>query len=195
VFPDLLQVGLSVKGFKMRLIYQIFPPLVGIFFNRVDLTDLWPLHLKAKIILVRDGDSLVVKVGHYQFKTRLLYIDAPEIGQPFIHYSLDAGQISRQCLKTLLKDSSEQVVVARGFDLYHRLLIELDKNHLEIVRRGCAGLSPYARFDSKYEKWTFLRAHQKAQAQRLGLWQWGGYLRPDLYRKINKQILRQNSRR
>lgn len=175
--------------------YQILLPLLSLFLVRVDLTDLLPLKMKVKVLEVYDGDTVLVSRGSYRFKVRLDKIDAPELGQLSLDGKIDAGEVSKNCLKSLLKNDQVWELKIRSHDIYRRVLGEINSMSFEMIRRGCAPLYPYALFGSRQEKFNYLRAFKKTKASRRGLWKFGGIIRPDLWRKLNKQTLRRRLRR
>jgi endonuclease YncB( thermonuclease family) len=174
-------------------IYQILLPLLSLFLVRVDLTDLWPLDIPVEILRVYDGDTILAGHGTYKFKVRLTPIDAPEKGQPTYHGNQDAGALAKRCL--IRQAPKRGLLTVHGLDLYRRLLGDIDELSLASIRAGCATLYPYARFSSKKEKTLFLRALQRAKDNKKGLWRYGGFLQPMLWRKLSKRSSPQRSRR
>ena len=130
----------------MRRPYQILVPLLSLFLVRVDLTDLWPLEMKVRILKVYDGDTVLVQKGSWSQKLRLSPIDAPELMQPFWNGKPGAGQLAQTCLKKNL--SSTGILRLHAYDIYHRMLGDLDHVAIKLVRQGCASLYPYAKFES-----------------------------------------------
>lgn len=165
--------------------YQILLPLLSLFWVRVDLTDLMPLKLPVQIVDIRDGDTLSVRSGNRLLKVRLSRIDAPELHQPFAGSSMDAGILSRDCLRKLAAENSTLTI--EGFDLYHRILGNVGELNYLAVKNGCAGLYPHANFGSVREKAEYLRALILARKMRRGVWKFGGYQTPKLWRKISKR--------
>lgn len=170
----------------MRRPYQILMPLLGLFFCRVDLTDQFPLTIPVTVEKVYDGDTLLVKKGSYSWKVRLSLIDSPEKGQRFLNSTIDAGKVSSDCLNEVMVGRN-QVLKVKAFDMYGRILGDVGKLNFELIEKGCTTLYPFARFDSIAEKFLYLKALKKAKALKQGLWQYGGFLQPKLYRKISKR--------
>lgn len=170
--------------------YQILLPLLSLFLVRVDLTDLFPLKIPVKVLKVYDGDTVLVSHGNYQFKVRLLKIDSPEKGQPYLTTNADAGLRSSRCLARLAPENSEQELWIIKKDIYGRVLGELKGISLKMIELGCATLYPHAEFASVKEKYLYLQALKKAKAQQVGLWSSGGIRQPKLWRKSNKRISR-----
>lgn len=168
----------------MAPFYQIFIPLLSLFLVRVDLTDLIPLNLPVKVLKIYDGDTLLVGKGSYHWKVRFLKLDAPEKGQPFINGRGDAGLKSEICLKKVLKTHKPMHLFIHGTDMYGRVLGEIEGLSLRLIQEGCSTLYPYARFSSRHEKYVYLRALKKAKASRRGLWQYGGFRQPKIWRKL-----------
>lgn len=167
--------------------YQILIPLLSLFLVRVDLTDLHPLRIPVKLLKVYDGDTLLLAHQHYRFKLRFSKIDSPELKQPFNGSTKSAGMYSKNCLLTVLKDEPILHLWLEGFDVYGRMLGDVNELSFKLIEKGCTTLYPYAKFSSKHEKFTYLRALKKAKAQRVGLWQYGGFVQPKLWRKLSKR--------
>ncbi len=168
--------------------YQILLPLLSLFLVRVDLTDLYPLKIPVKVLKVYDGDTVLVGHGSYQFKVRLLKIDSPEKGQPFLTSPADAGFSSSSCLQKLAPVNSQQELLIIKEDIYGRILGDLKGISLKLIEEGCTTLYPHAEFSSVREKYQYLRALKKAKAQQVGLWSSGGFRQPKLWRKSSKRI-------
>ncbi len=171
----------------MRRPYQILMPLLSLFLVRVDLTDLYPLKLPVKVLKVYDGDTILVSHGSYQMRVRLSRIDSPEKGQPFINGVGDAGAYSGNCLKKIVPVGSSQELMIEKEDIYGRILGDLKGLSLKLIERGCTTLYPHAQFSSQREKFHYLRALKKAKARKSGLWQYGGFRQPKLWRKFSKR--------
>ena len=173
--------------------YQILVPLLSLFWVRVDLTDLFPLELRVQIVDIRDGDTLTVRSWRKTMQVRLSKIDAPELRQNFHHSRLDAGIISRDCVRRLAP--KEGILRIEGHDIYHRILGDVEGLNFRIIERGCAGLYPHALFPSVKEKWRYLRALNEAKKNRRGVWAHGGYMVPKKWRKISKRSGHRRGRR
>ena len=165
----------------MRRPYQIIVPLLSLFLVRVDLTDLWPLEMKVRILKVYDGDTVLVQKGNWSQRLRLSPIDAPELMQPFWNGKKGAGQLAQTCLKKKL--SSTGILRLYGYDIYHRMLGDIDQVAITLVRQGCASLYPYAKFESVAMKYQFLKAMMEARKKRRGYWAFGGIQQPKAWRK------------
>lgn len=173
----------------MRCFYQILLPLTGLFFNRVELTDLWPLKIKVLEYKVLDGDTIKARLGGFHESIRLIPIDAPEMGQPFLTQNGDAGDYSKQCLNRILKDHSLELQWGKR-DMYGRLLGELFIQQKSVsklmVQKGCSFVYLYSRFSSKQEKTSWIQLQRIAQKKRVGLWAYG-VMSPYHYRKYKKK--------
>lgn len=170
----------------MRGPYQILYPLFSLFLVRVDLTDLIPVRMKVEILKVYDGDTVLVKKGFFESKVRLSAIDAPEKAQSFVSGRKGAGELSKKCLGKLLGSSSELSIY--GFDIYGRILGDLDGVSFKLVEAGCVSLYPHAKFESQQQKYLYLRAFQKAKKEKRGLWAFGGIQQPKAWRKKNNNF-------
>lgn len=169
----------------MALPYQFLIPLLSLFWVRVDLTDLVGLDLAVHIIDIRDGDTLTVTHGNRTLKVRLSKIDAPELGQKFHHSEKNAGLVSRNCLRQMTPKKA--VLTIEGFDVYHRILGDVEGLNLRAVENGCTGLYPHAVFSSVREKMIYLKALSRARKERRGVWAFRGFQLPKKWRKINKR--------
>lgn len=167
----------------MRRHYQILLPLLGLFLCRVDLTDLFPLKIQVKLLKIYDGDTVLVSHGHSRYKVRIAKIDSPEKGQPFLTQSGDAGMVSKKCLEKILADESVLYLKPEHNDIYGRILGDINDVSFKMIVRGCTTLYPHARFDSISEKMKYLDALKKAKASRRGLWKYGGFRQPKIFRK------------
>lgn len=171
--------------------YQYLIPLLSLFWVRVDLTDLWSLNISVHIIDIRDGDTLTASSGHRTFKVRLSKIDAPELDQPFHGSRKNAGLASRDCLRRMTPEKA--VLSVEGFDVYHRILGDVEGLNLRAVENGCTGLYPHAHFSSVREKSIYLRALSSARKKRRGVWAFKGYLLPKKWRRLSKPNAHQRS--
>lgn len=167
--------------------YQILMPLLSLFLVRVDLTDLFPLKIPVKVLKVYDGDTVLVGHGSLQMKVRFSKIDSPEMGQPFFNSHQDAGALSKKCLEKILSKNSVHQLKIEKEDIYGRILGDLDNLSFKLIQSGCTTLYPHATFDSRKEKMNYLVALKKAKASRRGLWQYGGFRQPKLWRKFSKR--------
>jgi len=163
--------------------YQIFIPLLSLFLNRVDLTDLYPLNYQVNLLKIIDGDTVLVKLSRQIFKVRISKIDSPELGQPYWNKRGDAGLDSLKCFKKLVSRKKMLSLKIFGQDMFGRILGDLDSLSFSLIKEGCTTLYQYARFSSRHEKWEYIRALDKSKQLRRGLWSKGGYLRPSLWRK------------
>ena len=75
----------------MGAFYQILLPLLSLFLVRVDLTDLFPLHIEVQLHKIYDGDTVLVGHGTYSWKVRFSKIDSPEKNQNFLGSRASAG--------------------------------------------------------------------------------------------------------
>lgn len=161
----------------MRGPYQILLPLFSLFLVRVDLTDLKPLNYKVQLIKFLDADTALVQVENYKLSVRLRGIDAPEKKQG------SAGSLAKKCLESIILKRNKFDLRIDGFDIYGRILGDLDHLGLDLIKQGCVTLYPHAKFNSKLEKGIYLRAITRAKQKKLGLWNSEGFQQPKLWRK------------
>lgn len=167
--------------------YQILMPLLSLFLVRVDLTDLFPMKIPVKVLKVYDGDTVLVRHGSLEMKVRFSKIDSPEKKQPFFNSREDAGAYSKRCLEKIIKKESIQILKIEKEDIYGRILGDFEGLSFKLIQNGCTTLYPHAVFESRKEKMKYLLALKKAKASRRGLWQYGGFRQPKLWRKISKR--------
>lgn len=128
----------------------------------------WPNHFEARVVRVKDGDSLVVRnpgrfAGPVERTVRLARVDAPEYDQP-------QGQAARRWLSERVRHRSLAFEVV-ATDRYCRLLVHVstpgepaDALNLALVQAGYAWVDAHAA-DPRYQ-----RAEAAARAARRGLW-------------------------
>jgi len=119
--------------------------------------------ITARVIRVRDGDSLLVRSGGRDVEVRLADVDAPERGQPH-------ADVARKALIDLLQRREVTVDVLdtdpyrRKVARVHRLPDGLDIN-AEVVRTGHAWVyRRYVRDESLFD------LEKAARERRAGLW-------------------------
>jgi micrococcal nuclease len=166
--------------------YQILLPLLSLFLVRVDLTDMFPLALRVEIVTVLDGDTVDVLEGKRVLRIRLNKIDAAEKKQTFLSSPGSAGAVSLACMKRLLTKKFYTLRIEKQ-DMYGRLLGDIDELNFGLIQAGCAGLYPHAQFTSQKEKFDYLRALKEAKRRRLGVWNFGGYQTPKIWRKLSRR--------
>lgn len=134
----------------------------------------------AKVIVVMDGDTVMVLRDGNKIKIRLANIDAPELAQEY-------GKESRLALlKRVLK---KQVHInSRAVDSYGRMVAEirLDGHSIneELVKSGMAWEYSHFHRDKHY-----LALQRQAQLAHRGLWgQSDNPLRPEKWRKLHPSI-------
>lgn len=171
----------------MPRIYQILMPLLSLFLVRVDLTDLYPLRLGVKLLKVYDGDTVLLGYGSYEMRLRFSRIDAPELGQPTFDKKRDAGLLSKKCLENLVEVGREYELKIERYDMYGRILGDLEGLSLRLIEKGCVTLYPYSGFKNENEKFIYLKALKRAKSQRVGLWNFGGYRQPMIWRRTKKK--------
>jgi endonuclease YncB( thermonuclease family) len=179
----------------MRGPYQILLPLLGLFLVRVDLTDLMPIYLDVKVLKIYDGDTVLVGRGSLQMKVRFSRIDSPEKGQPFLNGKGDAGLKSKECLEEFLTVKKSYPLKIEKQDMYGRILGDVDGVSFKLVEAGCTTLYPYAEFSSRFEKSLYLRAFKTAKTSGRGLWKYGGFRQPKMWRKSSKRSGHRQSHR
>ncbi|MFZ4715689.1 MAG: thermonuclease family protein [Bacteriovoracaceae bacterium] len=141
------------------------------------------------VVLVHDGDSITLKVGEEIVKTRLLYIDAPELSQ-----TCEGQKIGLQAGKTLqaLILGKEIIFYDYGRDIYGRRLVEVfyqnQSLNLKMVKMGMSTLYARSRFESIKQKKTYLNAFYDAKKAKVGLHQCSRFEMPWHFRKRQKKV-------
>ena len=117
--------------------------------------------LEGKIVVVIDGDDVVVLVNKTQVRIRLLGIDTLEESQPF-------GEQAKKALSDKVLGKTVQVTTY-GKDKYDRLLgiIKLDGRNinLEMVKAGFAW--HYKQYSTSK---VLAKAEEEARKAKVGLW-------------------------
>lgn len=124
--------------------------------------------INGRVVAVADGDTITVLDNtNTQHKIRLAGIDAPEKKQAF-------GNVSKKSLSDLVYGKQVDVDWQKH-DRYGRtvgkvIINGLDAN-LEQIKRGMAWF--YSNYQNELvldDRLSYLRAHDSAQAGRVGLW-------------------------
>lgn len=145
-----------------------------------------PLLREARVIAVNDGDTVTIRMGNREYRTRLIGLDAPEMGQePW-------GEKAREHLRKLLKENRWRVSVETDieqYDKYNRLLVYLwtpdgDMLNERMLRDGYAVLFTMQP-NSKYVD-RFIKAQRIARQEKRGIWGMDGLKeRPLDYKKTH----------
>jgi len=130
----------------------------------------------GKVIVVIDGDTLMVLRGNKPVKVRLAGIDAPEIAQPY-------GQASKDSLMAMVKDQTVQIS-SKAIDIYGRMVavVRIGEKNIndEQVRRGMAW--EYSRFNNNQ---VVISLQQQSQQEKRGLWAAAEAIPPAQWRKMH----------
>lgn len=133
----------------------------------------------AKVIVVMDGDTVMVLRGGQKIKVRMANIDAPEKDQPF-------GKQSRDSLLEMVGKRQVQID-SQAVDQYGRIvgLISVDGRSVnqEQVRRGMAWEYSHYHTDK-----TYIRLQNEAQQSRRGLWAQISPQAPWQWRKLHPSV-------
>jgi micrococcal nuclease len=125
---------------------------------------------EARVIAVNDGDTVTLRMNGKEYRTRLVGIDGPEMGQePW-------GERSRQHLRKILKEAGWNVFVEtdiRTHDKYNRLLVYLWDHNKRLINEQML-LDGYAVLftippNTAYTD-RFKRAQRIARERKLGIW-------------------------
>ena len=136
----------------------------------------------AKVIVVIDGDTVLVLRGNKQIKVRLAGIDAPEKDQAF-------GENSRQSLTDLVLNKQVRVE-SQAMDSYGRMVAQIKVDELNVnyeqVQRGMAWA--YSRFNRSK---TLLVLQNSAMEAKRGLWAQSEPMPPKEWRKTHAAFQQQ----
>ncbi|MFH2005109.1 MAG: thermonuclease family protein [bacterium] len=134
----------------------------------------------ARVLQIRDGDTIEVRFLDTEVSVRLLGVDTPELGPPVEPYAAEAKLFTTQYASPGTTVGLEFDDEACGvipfpttcFDLYDRMLAYVrtpegyDLNAL-LLANGLARVYDAATFDRKD---AYLQTQSQAQSQGIGLW-------------------------
>ncbi len=133
----------------------------------------------AKVIMVMDGDTVMVLRGNQKIKVRMANIDAPEKDQTF-------GKQARDSLQELVGKKTVQID-SQAIDQYGRMvgLISVDGRNVnqEQLKRGMAW--EYSHYHSDK---TYIGLQNDAQLSQRGLWAQGTPQAPWEWRKLHPSM-------
>jgi endonuclease YncB( thermonuclease family) len=143
--------------------------------------DGWPRHFAARVVAVKDGDTLVIRnpgfgQGPRERTLRLHGIDAPEHDQPF-------GREARQWLRERVQREVVEFEVL-ATDRYCRYIVRARHNRLSLEHAlVAAGLAWH---DPRNADAALAQAEAAARAARRGLWAEADPVPPQLWRKARR---------
>lgn len=130
----------------------------------------------AKVIMVMDGDTVMVLKGKQKIKVRMVNIDAPEKDQAF-------GKQSRESLQEMVGKKTVRID-SQAVDQYGRVIgmISVDGVNInqEQIKRGMAWENTHFHSDKRY-----LAMQAEAQQSRHGLWAQADPEAPWNWRKLH----------
>jgi micrococcal nuclease len=130
----------------------------------------------AKVIVVLDGDTVLVLRGAQKLRIRLANIDAPEKAQ-------EGGMASRQSLIDMVLHRWVRVS-SQAVDKYGRIVgtltLEGESVNEEQVRRGMAW-----EYSNYHRNKTYIALQSEAQQARRGLWAQSDPMPPWHWRKLH----------
>ena len=142
----------------------------------------------AKIIVVIDGDTVVIRRASGLVKIRLADIDAPEVGHPGMggqpsnsQIAQSFGEISKQSLSDMVLGKKVHVI-SQTVDKYGRMVAHLSVNDVDVnteqIRRGMAW--EYSHFHSNK---SLIALQEEAKNASRGLWTESNPTPPWVWRK------------
>jgi len=133
----------------------------------------------AKVIMVMDGDTVMVLRGNQKIKVRMANIDAPEKNQTF-------GKQARESLQELVGKKTVQID-SQAVDQYGRIvgLISVDGRNVnqEQLKRGMAWEYSHYHTDK-----TYIGLQDDAQQSQRGLWAQSTPQAPWQWRKLHPSM-------
>lgn len=133
----------------------------------------------ARVIVVIDGDTVVIRRSSGLVKIRLAEIDAPEIAQAFgetSKYSL-SGMVLRKQVK----------IVSQAIDQYGRMVAHLSVDGLDVnaeqIRRGMAW-----EYSSYHSDKALIALQDEARRASRGLWAQSDPMPPWVWRKLHPSV-------
>lgn len=152
----------------------------------------------VRIIVVLDGDTVLVRRGGGTVKIRLAEIDAPEVahagmGTPDPQKAQPYGEDSRRSLSAMVLGKQVDVVTL-AVDQYGRLVAKLSMDGLDVnaeqVRRGMAWAAVGWRQSGNH---PLLALQAEARQARRGLWEQAHPVSPEIWRKQHPGAFMQES--
>jgi len=168
--PPVLRIRgtMNKKYFRRADVFVILSVVFFSLFPDVSLAGAVPR--EAQVIKVNDGDTVTIRLDSASYRTRLIGMDAPEMGQrPW-------GRRAKEHLIGIIRDSGWMVFIETDIvkhDKYHRLLAYLWTGQHELinelmVRDGYAVLftvSPNVKYVDR-----LVQAQRSARNAMRGIW-------------------------
>ncbi|TAN71919.1 MAG: thermonuclease family protein [Gallionella sp.] len=133
----------------------------------------------AKVVVVLDGDTVLVQRQGDPVKIRLAEIDAPEKAQPF-------GETAKRSLSGMVLGKTVKVV-SRAVDKYGRMVAHISVDGMDVnaeqIRRGMAW--EYSHFHSNR---ALIALQKEARQAPRGLWAMSDPTPPWKWRKLHPSV-------
>jgi len=133
----------------------------------------------AKVIMVMDGDTVMVLKGNQKIKVRMVNIDAPEKDQAF-------GQQSRDSLQELVGKKTVRID-SQAVDQYGRVIGNISVDGINVnqaqIKRGMAWENSHFHTDKNY-----LAMQDDARQSKRGLWSQANPENPSNWRKAHPSV-------
>ena len=143
------------------------------------VTNTIPKEFKAKVIKVRDGDTVEVLYRKQTVVIRLEHVDCPERKQPY-------HKRAKKFTSEFCFDKRVKIVSKGKYDRYKRLIAEIVINkkilNQELVKNGYA--LHYKRYSKDKE---YANLEDEAHKEKVGMWSQEKLIAPWLYRKNRKK--------
>jgi len=181
------ELFLIAKKFQYFLVFSIWLGLITIW--KISSSGHW---MEGGCVEVVDGDTIILETSQGSKRVRLMYIDAPESKQKSFRktkYSKDFFRIGRHstvALKEMIENKTVRVFY-RNKDRYGRFLGEVflggQSINLRMIRKGQAVIYWFTKFETSYQRSTYMEALNYAQRHRQGIWRVGNFYDPYKWRK------------
>ncbi len=135
----------------------------------------------AEVIIVIDGDTVVIPRGHGVLKVRLADIDAPEVGYAKMQQDQPFGAEAQRALSAMVLKKSVEFD-SQAIDQYGRLVAHLRVDGVDVnaeqIRRGMAWAYAF-----HHRNRELIALQTEAQQNLRGLWASGDAIPPWQWRK------------
>jgi micrococcal nuclease len=137
-----------------------------------------PVEFTAKVIAIKDGDSIDVFYNNIVISIRLADVDCPEIrkGQPY-------GRHAKQFTAALCFKQNVKVIHNNKFDRYKRLIATIINEENKNVNKTLVKAGLAWHFKKYSTNNDFIVLENEARANKMGLWKETNPIAPWEWRK------------
>jgi micrococcal nuclease len=133
---------------------------------------------KAKVVKIQDGDTIYVIYKGKKQRIRFKCLDTPEPSQVF--NGINVGKEATKYLESVIKVNDIVEIDFTGDISYDRLISYVYKRGVNLSHLSLQNGNGYA--DRRYCSQEELKMEQEAKIKKIGLWQYGEYEYPPIYR-------------